>query len=110
MTDLDTLRGLRALAATLVARIDAALVEHEAEAARIAALPAVTRGRTNPAIVAVLSTLGPMKAGDVAEHLRKAGRDVTDDAVYQACHRMAAAGALRRQGGRYAVTEAESGS
>lgn len=101
MADLDTLRDLRRLAATLLARVDEAIGEAE----RVASLPVdeLARGRTNPAIVAVLSTFGPMKPGDVAEHLRRAGRDVTDDAVYQACHRMAIAGTLRREDGRYSV-------
>ena len=101
MADLDTLRDLRRLAATLLARVDEAIGEAE----RIAALPVdeLARGRTNPAIVVVLSTMGPMKPKDVAERLRQAGRNVTDAAVYQACHRMALAGALRRDGGRYSV-------
>lgn len=104
MTDVDTLHDLRRLAATLLARVDAAIAEHEAAAA-LRAQPSLANGRTNPAIVMVLSTLGPMKPGDVAERLRQAGRDVTDDAVYQACHRMAVAGTLQREGGRYSVAE-----
>ena len=101
MADLDTLRDLRRLAATLLARVDEAIGEAE----RIAALPVdeLARGRTNPAIVVVLSALGPMKPKEVAERLRQAGRKVADVAVYQACHRMALAGTLRRDGGRYSL-------
>ena len=101
MADLDTLRDLRRLAATLLARVDEAIGEAE----RIAALPVdeLARGRTNPAIVAALSAMGPTKPKEVAERLRQAGRNVTVAAVYQACHRMALAGTLRRDGGRYSV-------
>lgn len=104
MSDLETLRGLHALATTLVARINDALVEHAQQTA-LREPNALTRGRTPAAIVTLLRAAGPMRPGEVAHRLREAGRDVSKEAVQQACHRLAKVGTLRKSGPAYAVSE-----
>lgn len=103
MATVDTLRSLHALATTLVVRIEEALGEVDPNAD-------LRRGKTPAAIVALLRRRGPLRALQIAEELRAAGRDVTDDAVHQGCSRLVRAGALRKSGPLYAVTEAGSGS
>lgn len=95
MTDVETLRGLRALATTLVTRIDEALDGRTASAEDAE----LRRGKTTDAVLRVIAKVGPMRPGEIADRLRDAGRDVTDAAVYAACSRHVAAGNLRRLDG-----------
>lgn len=106
MSDIETLRGLHALATTLVARINDALVEHAQQTA-LREPSALARGKTPAAIVTLLRAAGPMKPGEVAHRLREAGRDVSKEAVQQACHRLAKARTLRKSGTVYAANETE---
>lgn len=98
MTDVETLRGLHALAKTLVARIEEALGDVDPNTD-------LRRGKTPAAIVTLLRRKGPMRASQVAEELRAAGRDVSDVAVHQGCSRLARAKVLRKSGLVYVVSE-----
>lgn len=97
MADVDTLRELRAQAAALVSRLDALLDGTDEDAV-------LRRGRTPAAIVAVVARKGSAGPSEIAEELRCAGREVSDDAVAQGCLRLARAGKLRKTGrGVYAL-------
>lgn len=89
MVDVDTLRSLRTLAASLLSRIDAALAGVDEDAS-------LRRGKTPAAIVALLARKGPLKPAAIVDELRDAGRDVTQVAVQQACCRLKNAGRLKR--------------
>lgn len=98
--DLDTLRGLRALVKTALERVDDAIAEAEARRD----VPELQRGKTPSAVLRVVRARGTMRPREIADVLRAAGRDVTDEAVYAACSRHVRAGKLRREGaGRYAI-------
>ena len=74
-----TLRGLRPLLATALRLVDDALAKAPA------------------AIVRLLEREGrEMAVRDIVDALQVAGRDVTEDAVSQACHRLAAAETIQR--------------
>ena len=62
-------------------------------------------GKTPAAIVRALTSAGrPLKPADIREMLTSAGREVSSDAVYQACHRLAKARTIQKADvGRYAA-------
>lgn len=94
------LEGLRKTIGFALARID-----------EILAVPDdVAKGRTPAVIVTVLERTGrEMSPREVFEALTCAGREVTEDAVYQACKRLADAGTIERpKSGRYKAKGATS--
>ena len=90
MTAAETLRGLRPLLVTLLSRVDNALVGDDPDAA-------LRAGKTPAAIVRLLEREGrEMALAQIVDALQVAGRDVTEAAVSQACHRLAAAETIQR--------------
>ena len=88
MTTAEKLRDLRPLIVTLLQRVYDAIVPPGDD---------LRTGKTPAAIVRLLEREGrEMTLAQIVDALQVAGRGVTEAAVSQACHRLAAAGTIQR--------------